>query len=74
MIFLTGSTDGAMQCLIISIVDDTTMDGDVTFTVTLTTADPDVMLGNNHSPMQRLVMCCQPFHAPSSDLSGVMYP
>ena len=45
--FLAGSTDGDMQCLTVSIVDNTVMNGAMTFTVTLITADPDVMLGNN---------------------------
>ena len=35
------------MCLPVTIVDDTIMDGFVAFTVTLTIADPDVMLGNS---------------------------
>ena len=38
--FLTGSSDGAMQCLSVSITDDDdTLEGNETFTVLLTTTD-----------------------------------
>ncbi len=45
--FSAGSNDAAMQCLTTNITDDTILDGDKTFTVTLTTVDPNVMLGNS---------------------------
>ena len=46
-VFPSGSTDGAMKCVNITILDDITVEGNHSFTVTLTTSDPDVMLGNN---------------------------
>ena len=39
--------DNATKCVNISIVDDNALEGNQTFMVTLTTSDPDVMLGNN---------------------------
>ena len=35
------------RCVDISVVDDNALEGDQTFTVTLSTPDPAVMLGNN---------------------------
>ena len=45
--FLRGSTDSTLECVSISITDDALLEGNQTFTVTLTTSDPDVLLGNN---------------------------
>ena len=49
VIFPTGSTtnDTGSGCLTVSIADNTIVDGNKTFTVTLTTPDADVMLGNS---------------------------
>ncbi len=47
LIFTSGSTDNATRCVDISILDDGALEGNQTFTVTLTTSDPDVMLGTN---------------------------
>ena len=47
VIFPTSSTHGAMQCLMIAIGDDTALDGNKTFVVTMTTSDAGVLLGNN---------------------------
>ncbi len=51
MVFPAGSTDGDMtQCLDVNITDDTAlMEGEETFTVTLTTPETYVMLGNNET-------------------------
>jgi hypothetical protein len=46
-IFTSGSPDGASRCVDIPILDDGALEGEQTFTLTLTTSDPDVMLGNN---------------------------
>ena len=45
--FPSGSTDSTPGCVNISITDDAALEGNQTFTVTLTTSDPDVLLGNN---------------------------
>lgn len=43
--FPSGSTDGVRRCLDITILDDAdAVEGNQTFTVTLTTSDPDVLL------------------------------
>ena len=44
--FPAGSTDSAVQCLAVTIADNTVLDGDKIFTVTLFTTDLDVVLGN----------------------------
>ena len=44
--FLRGSTDSTSECANISITDDTALEGNQTFTVTLTTSDPDVAVRN----------------------------
>ncbi len=47
LMFPSGSGDGAMQCLGVSIIDDSNaMEGEETFIVTLTTSDT-VILGNS---------------------------
>jgi hypothetical protein len=45
--FSVGSQAGAMRCVDIPIEDDDALEGTETFTLTLTTSDPYVMLGNN---------------------------
>jgi hypothetical protein len=45
--FSSGSPDSAARCVNIPILDDGALEGNETFTLTLTTSDPDVMLGNN---------------------------
>ena len=47
--FPTSSGNNAMQCLNVTITDDAALEGAETFTVTLTTADTVVMLGNNET-------------------------
>jgi hypothetical protein len=47
MAFSVGSQDGDTRCMDIPIVDDGALEGNETFTLTLTTSDPDVMLGND---------------------------
>ena len=47
LIFTAGTSDGAMQCIGVAIVDSPTVEGDETFTVTLTTSTPVVALGND---------------------------
>ena len=46
VIFPTGTSNGGMQCINVIIIDDSAMEGDETFTVTLTTSSPVVTLGN----------------------------
>ncbi len=46
-IFTSGSDDDAVRCVDISIVEDNALEGIQTFTLTLSTSDPDVTLGNN---------------------------
>ena len=43
-VFTAGSTDNTTRCVDITIIDNNVLEGDKTFTVALTTADPDVML------------------------------
>ena len=45
--FVAGSTDNATRCVNITILDDAALEGNQTFTLTLSTSDPDVVLGNN---------------------------
>ncbi len=45
-VFTSGSTDNSTACVIIYILDDGTIEMEKTFTVILTTLDPDVFLGN----------------------------
>ncbi len=45
--FPAGSTNGDMQCLNISIIDDSVLEDNETFTVTLTTSGAGVSLRNN---------------------------
>ncbi len=45
--FVTGSTNNDVRCLNITIVDDSALEGNQTFTVKLTTSDPDVIPGIN---------------------------
>ena len=45
--FPSGSTDNTPGCVNISITDDSALEGNEVFTVTLDTLDPDVLLGNN---------------------------
>ncbi len=46
LMFISGSADNATRCVDFSILDDVALEGNQTFTVTLATADLDVMLGN----------------------------
>ena len=46
-VFTTGSTDNDTRCVNITIEDDEALERDETFTVTLTTSDPNVMLGQD---------------------------
>ena len=46
VIFPAGTSNGGMQCIAVTIIDDSAMEGDETFTVTLTTSSPHVTLGN----------------------------
>ena len=45
--FTAGSSNGAMQCINVTIVDSLTVEEDETFTVTLTTASSVVVLRND---------------------------
>ena len=46
VVFPAGSSNGAMQCIDVSITDDSAVEGDETFTVALTTSSAIVTLGN----------------------------
>ncbi len=46
--FPVGSTDDAMECLNLTIIDDSdALEGELTFNVTLTESDEAVMVGNS---------------------------
>ena len=45
--FAVGSANAIMQCLDVSITNDTALELNETFTVILATVDPDVILENN---------------------------
>ena len=45
--FSSGSNDSTLGCVNIDIENDTALEGNQTFTVTLTTSDPDVLPGND---------------------------
>ena len=47
--FPADSTSGDMQCIVVTILDDEIMERAETFTVTLTTSDPDVTVGDNQT-------------------------
>ena len=46
LVFTAGTSNGTMQCIIVSISNTRTVEEDETFTVTLTTSN-SVILGNN---------------------------
>ena len=46
VVFPAGTSNGGVQCIDVTIMDDSEMEGDETFTVTLTTSSPAVTLGN----------------------------
>jgi hypothetical protein len=46
-VFLSGSIDGSDECVDITLLPEDPMERDETFTVTLTTTDPDVTLGTS---------------------------
>ncbi len=45
--FTSGFTDNDVTCAVVGIIDDSALERNQTFTVTLTTPDPDVMLGTD---------------------------
>ena len=47
--FSAGSADSATQCLDVTIINDDIFEGDETFTVGLTVATSDVMMGINRT-------------------------
>ena len=48
-VFVPSSDTDVMQCVNITIEDDEALEGDETFTVTLATSDPIVMLETNET-------------------------
>ena len=64
--FYSGSMDDDTRCVNVSIIDDGAFEDDETFTVTLTTSDPDVILGNmttvtiikNDGTITIMLFCC----------------
>ena len=49
LVFPAGSTDGAMECMNITIMEDTLFEGDETFTVGLMVVTSGVMAGNTET-------------------------
>ena len=43
--FVSGSSDGATSCVDIAIINDLALEGDQTFILSMTTSDPQVMIG-----------------------------
>ena len=46
VVFPAGTSNGGMQCIDVTIIDDSEMEGDETFTVALSTSSPVVTFGN----------------------------
>ena len=46
-VFTMGSANNSFRCSVISIIDDAALEGNQTFRVTLSTLDPNVMLGTS---------------------------
>ena len=46
LVFTTGSTNNAMQCIDVTIITNSARNGAETFTVTLTTTSPLATVGN----------------------------
>ena len=46
LVFTTGSTNNAMQCIDVTIITNSARNGDQTFTVILTTTNPLATVGN----------------------------
>ena len=44
VIFPSGSTSGDTKCVNITLIEDDALEGNLSFTVSLTTSDPDVMI------------------------------
>ena len=44
--FTSGSGNGTIRCVTISLINDNVFDGEQTFTVSLTTPDPNVLITN----------------------------
>ena len=47
LVFIAGTSNGTIQCLNVTIFDDSLVESNETFTVTLTTSNSVVELGNN---------------------------
>ena len=48
MTFVPGSANGTLECLpMLAIIDDDALEGDQSFTLTLTTFDPNVVIQGN---------------------------
>ncbi len=45
VVFTSGSTDNAVRCVEIPILEDNVLEGNQTFTVTLDSSDPGALLG-----------------------------
>ena len=45
--FVPGSASSDVQCMNISIIDDTALEGNFSFIVSLTSSDPDVLVGRD---------------------------
>ena len=47
LVFTAGTSNGTMQCINVTIIDDSLVESNETFTVTLITSNSVVELGNN---------------------------
>ena len=47
LVFTAGTSNGTMQCINVAIIDDSLVEPNETFTVTLTVSNSVVELGNN---------------------------
>ena len=47
LVFTAGTSNGTLQCINVTIIDDSLVESNETFTVTMTTSNSVVELGNN---------------------------
>ena len=46
VVFPAGTSNGSMQCINVTIIEDSAMEGDKAFTVSMNTSSPLVAIGN----------------------------
>ena len=47
LVFTAGTSNGTLQCINVTIIDDSLVESNETFSVTMTTSNSVVVLGNN---------------------------